>query len=91
MRLSCPFCGERDAGEFSPMGDATVPRPQPSAGIDAFYEYVYLRDNPRGLHKEFWQHSQGCRAWLIVERDTATHEVKLITAAAGANSGAERS
>jgi sarcosine oxidase subunit delta len=22
-----------------------------------------------------WHHTSGCRAWVLVERDTATHEV----------------
>jgi sarcosine oxidase subunit delta len=38
-------------------------------------DYVYLRDNPRGLHLEYWQHVNGCRAYVKVLRDTATHEI----------------
>jgi sarcosine oxidase subunit delta len=77
MRIPCPYCGERDAQEFSYLGDATLRRPDPSApgAESAFHDYVYLRDNPAGPHREFWQHVQGCRSWLIVERDTLTHEI----------------
>jgi sarcosine oxidase subunit delta len=77
MRIPCPYCGERDVQEFSYLGDATLRRPDPSApgaGL-AFHDYVYLRDNPAGPHREFWQHVQGCRSWLVVERDTRTHEI----------------
>jgi methylglutamate dehydrogenase subunit B len=77
MRIPCPFCGERDAREFTYLGDATVTRPDPAA-VDAerlFYDYVYLRDNPSGAHSELWYHAQGCRSWVKVERDTRTHRI----------------
>jgi heterotetrameric sarcosine oxidase delta subunit len=77
MRIPCPCCGERDAREFTYFGDASVSRPEASA-IDTcarFYEYVYLRDNPAGLHRELWYHGSGCHAWLVVCRDTLTHEI----------------
>lgn len=75
MRIPCPYCGERDAHEFAYLGDATVKRPDPAApgAAEAFYEYVYLRDNPAGAHQELWYHNSGCHAWLVVSRDTRTH------------------
>ena len=54
-------------------GDATLPRrPPPDAAAEALgIDYVYLRDNPRraaiassGITRG------GCRAWLVVTRDT---------------------
>jgi sarcosine oxidase subunit delta len=42
----------------------------------AFYDYVYTRDNPCGLHREFWFHQGGCHEWLVVERDTRNHDIK---------------
>ena len=42
---------------------------------DAWLDHVYLRDNPRGPHWEWWHHSAGCRAWIKVKRDTMTHEI----------------
>jgi sarcosine oxidase subunit delta len=77
MLIACPYCGERPSEEFTTMGDAAVKRPtslEPAA-MDAWYDYVYLRDNPKGRMREYWHHGGGCRAWLVVERDTATHEV----------------
>jgi methylglutamate dehydrogenase subunit B len=85
MRIPCPFCGERDAREFSYLGDASGTRPDPAAA-DAerlFFEYVYLRDNPAGAHAEFWYHAQGCRSWLKVCRDTVSHHVEGAVLAAG--------
>ncbi len=77
MLIPCPFCGLRDAQEFSYLGDAALTRPDP-AGPDAahaFHDYVYLRENPAGPHREYWHHLSGCRSWLVVTRDTLTHEV----------------
>jgi sarcosine oxidase subunit delta len=70
--------------EFTYRGDATVPRPSSidARATEAWVDYVYLRDNPAGLHKEFWQHSAGCRAWLEVARDTTTHEIVAVELAA---------
>jgi len=79
MRIPCPFCGSRDAAEFSYLGDASVKRPDNLADGDsngtAMIDYVYLRDNPAGPMKEYWYHGAGCHRWLIVERDTRTHHV----------------
>ena len=66
MRIPCPHCGARDEVEFTYRGDATVTRPGPDAGIDAFHDYLYLRANPRGWQVEWWQHNSGCRAFLKV-------------------------
>jgi heterotetrameric sarcosine oxidase delta subunit len=77
MRIHCPYCGERDAHEFSYRGDANLARPDPAApGAAAeFCDFVYLRDNPAGVHREHWYHGAGCHSWLVVERDTRTHEI----------------
>ena len=36
---------------------------------------AYLRENLSGLHQELWFHAGGCRSWLIVTRNTRTHEI----------------
>ena len=84
LRITCPFCGARDHSEFAYEGDATVKYPDLAAGEAEWFEAVYLRENPRGPHLEYWQHVQGCRAYLIVERDTLTHEIKSVRFAHGA-------
>ncbi len=74
MLIPCPHCGSRPVEEFTFLGDAKVERP--ATPDDAkWHDYVYLRDNPRGPIDEFAHHSGGCRAWLVVSRDTKTHEV----------------
>jgi methylglutamate dehydrogenase subunit B len=85
MRIPCCHCGERGNEEFSYLGDATVMRPQADPGqpLDAaawqrWTDYVYLRDNPSGVHRELWQHVGGCRAWLVVTRNLRTHEILTV-------------
>ena len=79
MRIPCPYCGGRDSSEFSYLGDATLVRPRGDLhrtdGGEAMHDYVYLRDNPAGPLDEFWYHAGGCRAWLVLRRDTVTHEI----------------
>ncbi|MCB2049031.1 MAG: sarcosine oxidase subunit delta [Novosphingobium sp.] len=72
MRLPCPYCGNRDAAEFVYRGDAAPRRPDGEAGM---FDYVYLRDNRAGEMRELWYHAQGCRNWIVVTRDTVTHEI----------------
>jgi sarcosine oxidase subunit delta len=76
MRLTCPYCGTRDSAEFTYLGDALLMRrPSAEASAEDWHAYVYLRDNPAGAHRELWYHAQGCRTWLVVDRDTKTHAV----------------
>ena len=74
-RIDCPWCGVRDEAEFQYQGDATVVRPAPDASGDEFFRYVYIRDNPKGWHTEWWHHVGGCRQWVKVVRNTLTHDI----------------
>ena len=78
MIINHPHLGPRDAAEFTILGDAGLlrrPDWQADDADHAFYHYLYLRDNPAGLHRELWFHEYGDRSWLIVTRDTVTHAV----------------
>jgi sarcosine oxidase subunit delta len=75
MRIPCPFCGPRDSQEFVYRGDASRTRPDPAGGEEAFFDYVYLRDNVAGEMREHWYHASGCRNWIEVSRDTRTHAI----------------
>jgi len=77
LRIPCPWCGLRDQNEFRFGGESQIARPaEPSKVSDQqWVEYLYYRENPKGLHKERWLHSFGCRRWFNVERNTVTHEV----------------
>jgi heterotetrameric sarcosine oxidase delta subunit len=82
MRIRCPFCGDRSHAEFAYRGDAGPVRPSAPDPM-LFHDYVYLRDNPAGLHREHWQHVGGCRAWLVVTRDVTTHAIQAVAVAGG--------
>ena len=73
--ISCPHCGPRPKEEFTIKGGADIKRPAPEADAQAWFDYVYLRDNPMGRLREYWHHSSGCRRWLVVTRDSVNHEV----------------
>jgi methylglutamate dehydrogenase subunit B len=80
MRIACPYCGERGNEEFTYLGDASAARPD-SGGSNAtehFTDYLYVRDNPRGVHREYWYHGAGCHSWLVVTRNTLSHEITRI-------------
>ena len=40
-----------------------------------FHDYLHLRDNPAGEQSELWFHEHGDRSWLVVTRNTLTHEI----------------
>ena len=77
LLIDCPHCGLRDETEFACGGEAHIARPLAENSItDAeFADYLFLRDNPKGLFLERWRHTAGCRRWFNVARDTVTHEI----------------
>ena len=82
MRIDCPICGLRDRREFYYQGAAVMlARPAPDAGAAAWDSYLHLRDNPAGVLDELWQHEAGCSAWLVLTRDTRSHEISTVVLA----------
>jgi len=76
MRIKCPLCGERDRREFYYQGDAlALQRPDADAPPQAWDDYLHNRDNIAGVIRDLWHHEAGCGAWLVVTRNTITHEV----------------
>ena len=80
LLIPCPWCGPRDDSEFTYGGQAHIARPSPSGSAsDADWaDYLFMRTNPRGLHREQWQHSGGCRQWFNVERDTVSYRIARV-------------
>ena len=77
LLIKCPFCGERAETEFSYGGEAGITRPFETGKLsDAEWaDYVFMRTNPCGDFRELWNHSQGCRRWFGVARDTVSYEI----------------
>lgn len=81
MIIDHPLLGPRDSSAFTYLGDASlIDRPdwQSKNAPRDFYEYQYLRDNPAGLLRELWYHEAGDRSWLVVTRNTVTHEITSV-------------
>lgn len=78
MLIHHPLLGPRDAQEFIYLGDAALIERPDGGDVAAMHDYLYLRDNPAGLHRELWYHEQGDRSWLVVTRNTLTHEIVLV-------------
>jgi len=73
LLIYCPYCQEeRSELEFRGAGDAHIARPTDIASIsdEAFEEYFFLRDNPKGLIFERWRHIHGCGRFFNAARDT---------------------
>ena len=75
MLMPCPWCGLRDEPEFVYGGTTYIQRPPLSATDGEWSEYLYFRDNPKGVHHERWRHAFGCGQWFNVARDSVTHEI----------------
>jgi heterotetrameric sarcosine oxidase delta subunit len=77
LNIKCPYCGEREESEFTCGGEAHISRPLAKNSIadDEFGEYLFLRDNPKGIFLERWRHASGCRRWFNMVRDTLSHEI----------------
>ena len=78
LTIPCPFCGERDEAEFRYGGEALQEIPQAGASDAEWSDYLFNRDNPKGLVRERWCHGYGCNQWFQVVRDTVTHRIHAV-------------
>ncbi|MBC6443513.1 MAG: sarcosine oxidase subunit delta [Rhodobacteraceae bacterium] len=74
--LRCPYCGIcADETELTPGGEAHLTRFGPGSTDEDFEAYLFLRQNPKGVHIERWCHTCGCGKWFHAVRCTATLEI----------------
>ena len=84
MRLKCPLCGDRDRREFYYYGaEGYLDRPAEAAAPEAWDNYLHLRDNVAGVVRDLWYHEAGCAQWLVVTRNTVTHDIAAVELVAG--------
>ena len=89
MKLPCPLCGSRDRREFYYYGTTDyLDRPTDHGTIDDLDAHLFLRDNPAGPTRDLWYHEQGCGSWMVVTRNTITHEVTGAELVTGRKKGA---
>ncbi len=76
MRITCPLCGPRDRREYYYYGaEDYLDRPATDAPLADWDNHLHLRDNPAGITRDLWYHEIGCASWLLVTRNTVTHEI----------------
>lgn len=77
LLIECPYCGVRDESEFSPQGEAHIARPLDTEKLtdEEWADYLFMRKNPKGLHREQWLHAAGCRRFFNAERDTVSYKI----------------
>ncbi len=75
--IECPWCGERDESEFNCVGEAHIARPLETEKMSdqEWADYLFMRSNPKGLHREQWLHAAGCRRYFNAERDTVSYRI----------------
>ena len=81
LLIQCPWCGPRDEEDFSYGGEAHIVRPREPQKLsdEQWADYLFMRTNPKGAHRERWV-CNGCRRWFNVCRDTVTHEITAVYA-----------
>ena len=74
--VPCPNCGPRNSSDLRNCGEV-VERPNPDATtIEEWRSYLYLRENTAAWMRETWYCRNGCRKYFVVERNTATNEIR---------------
>ena len=76
LTLQCPYCGvQADETELHAGGEAHLKRETVGSTDNDFEDYLFMRENPKGVHFERWRHVYGCGKWFHAARDTMTLEV----------------
>lgn len=77
LLIACPWCGTRPENEFHYAGEAHIVRPSEPmvVGDAAWAEFLYMRSNPKGMHRERWRHQHGCGRFFNAVRDTVTDRI----------------
>ncbi len=77
LLIDCPWCGVRDETEFTCAGEAHITRPLAPEKLsdEEWADYLFMRKNPKGKHREQWLHAAGCRRYFNVERDTVSYRI----------------
>ena len=75
LLIHCPHCGPRTETEFYCAGESHIQRPTLDVSDPVWADYLFNRENPKGVHYERWVHKAGCRRWFNVARDTVNHDI----------------
>jgi sarcosine oxidase, subunit delta len=77
LLIACPWCGARPENEFHYEGEAHIARPHDPAALSdaAWADFLYMRSNPKGLHRERWRHIHGCGRFFNAVRNTVSDRI----------------
>jgi len=77
LHIECPWCGLRDQTEFTCHGEAHIARPENTESLtdEQWGDYVFFRQNTKGIQYERWVHAFGCRRWFNAVRNTVTDRI----------------
>ena len=81
--VTCPVCGAKgDETDFHCGGQAHVRRPATHDPVNISDEeqrdYLFIRNNPKGLHFERWRHTNGCGRYFNAVRHTVSDKFVLV-------------
>ena len=76
LLIDCPYCGVRPELEFAlrrPGACRAPGRSPPRAATSRRgRDFLYMRENTKGVHAERWRHTHGCGRFFNALRDTTT-------------------
>lgn len=78
LRMNCPYCGARDEYDFEFGGESHVTRPASDVTDSRWADYLFNRNNVKGVGYERWRHTYGCGQWFNLARDTVSHEIVAV-------------
>jgi sarcosine oxidase subunit delta len=80
LHIPCPWCGKRAESEFRFGGESHVERPEPPSVADdaRWADYLFYRDNRKGMQAERWLHRFGCGRWFNMVRSSVSHEILAV-------------
>ena len=76
--IQCPVCGAKgEESEYHCGYQAHISRPSAkTSNREKWADYLFFRDNIKGVQAERWQHRFGCGKWFNMLRCTVTMEIK---------------
>ncbi len=75
LHIHCPYCNETlPEAEFAHAGEAHIARPERPSDVsdEAWRDFLFMRENVRGLTFERWRHIHGCGRFFNAVRNTVT-------------------
>ena len=67
--INCPYCGKRPVDEFTYGEVYDIPE-SITDPAERNLDRAYFSNNTKGVQREAWFHTLGCRRWYYFERDT---------------------